>query len=917
MILEGFEIENWSCLQRVAVADLPPTGVVVLHGPNGTGKSSIIEALRACLLDSKSTSKALGRGFPKNSSEKPRVSVTFRSGGQTWRITKQFATRHSKLERRTAAGEWKLESADPTEAHERTQALAGGACSERGLYQLLWLTQAEFHLPDPKQFDANVQAQLRGILGVLQTPLDDCFLGRVKENWSRWFSARSKPGEKPKLKKDCSLDKGLALLDAQQREVDRLEERYRDFEQMMERSSDLEIVARKLQQQIDARQHELGRIQEEYERSLTRLEAYRRACERVAAAEKNLQAASRWQQKRTDIEEQLARAQADADRVQRQADEIGRQFEVFEDERRRLLDSIAAWRDEAAQLQARRNELGDQLRRQAMSQQLRSSREALRLAEEVNQGLETLQRELRERPAPDSACIKHLEDNRTRAAKLRANLEAASMVLCLRPDADAALPRVTIDGSVVDHDSSARHLIRTRAELTIPGWGRIELTRGSDARTVEQMKDELQELDCEFADLLAPFRIDGLDPAALDQVRALAAEKKVRDADLQRRRKELERIAPQGIEPLRNEVLRLDQLAASAADMPGSDDSRALDSLCGQLKEELVQLDERIATADERRRAIELQIEGAGRQPGLRQQHAAAKVEWAVFDTTAAIHRGELERMLTTAQIDRELHDADEALHAARDEQARARLSDNEETIHERLQAAKEGLRQVQKRLEETQKEYHEIKGALQQTEGLHQERTAAAIRCGQWARETERERLEADAYDLLYALFEECREKQLGAVMGPIQDRVLRWMRLVRIGNYDAVRFNDQFLLDKLVAGGGAVELNLKEESTGTIEQIALMIRLALGSLLSTAAEPVTAVLDDPLTHSDGVRLDRMRAVLRHAAAGDAQAQPPAGPLQVIVFTCHPEWFAVDGATTIDLTRPDVLNHSRSITVS
>jgi predicted ATPase len=41
MILESFEIENWSCIARLAVKDLPATGVVVLYGPNRTGKSSI------------------------------------------------------------------------------------------------------------------------------------------------------------------------------------------------------------------------------------------------------------------------------------------------------------------------------------------------------------------------------------------------------------------------------------------------------------------------------------------------------------------------------------------------------------------------------------------------------------------------------------------------------------------------------------------------------------------------------------------------------------------------------------------------------------------------------------------------------------------------------------------------------------
>ena len=66
-----------------------------------------------------------------------------------------------------------------SEAHSRVCQLAGGDDSSKGLHQLLWLTQAEFRLPDAKKFDSSVQAQLRGLLGVLQTRLDDAFIGRV------------------------------------------------------------------------------------------------------------------------------------------------------------------------------------------------------------------------------------------------------------------------------------------------------------------------------------------------------------------------------------------------------------------------------------------------------------------------------------------------------------------------------------------------------------------------------------------------------------------------------------------------------------------------------------------------------------------------------------------------------------------
>jgi uncharacterized protein YhaN len=173
----------------------------------------------------------------------------------------------------------------------------------------------------------------------------------------------------------------------------------------------------------------------------------------------------------------------------------------------------------------------------------------------------------------------------------------------------------------------------------------------------------------------------------------------------------------------------------------------------------------------------------------------------------------------------------------------------------------------------------------------------------------TERESLERDAVDRLYALFEECREKQLGALLGPIHDRVLGWMRVLDIGDYKEVRFNDAFLPDKLMSRDGTAEFALQEESTGAQEQIGMLTRLALGSILASAGQPAVAVLDDPLTHCDVGRLNKMRVILRRAAEGDPNLTPPAGPLQIIVLTCHPEWFRDERAMVIDLESPEVMS--------
>ena len=50
MILRGIHVEHWCCIASLQLEDLPE-GIIILHGPNRTGKSSLVKALRGCLFD--------------------------------------------------------------------------------------------------------------------------------------------------------------------------------------------------------------------------------------------------------------------------------------------------------------------------------------------------------------------------------------------------------------------------------------------------------------------------------------------------------------------------------------------------------------------------------------------------------------------------------------------------------------------------------------------------------------------------------------------------------------------------------------------------------------------------------------------------------------------------------------------------
>ena len=92
-----------------------------------------------------------------------------------------------------------------------------------------------------------------------------------------------------------------------------------------------------------------------------------------------------------------------------------------------------------------------------------------------------------------------------------------------------------------------------------------------------------------------------------------------------------------------------------------------------------------------------------------------------------------------------------------------------------------------------------------------------------------------------------------------------------------------------------------LDQESLGAVEQLSLLIRLAVGGLLAKD-EPTVAQFDDPLAHADLAKHGKMLEILQMAAHGDSQPGG-AGPLQLILLTCHPQHFtSLADAQQIDL---------------
>ncbi|HLJ95856.1 MAG TPA: hypothetical protein VKU02_21950, partial [Gemmataceae bacterium] len=313
------------------------------------------------------------------------------------------------------------------------------------------------------------------------------------------------------------------------------------------------------------------------------------------------------------------------------------------------------------------------------------------------------------------------------------------------------------------------------------------------------------------------------------------------------------------------------------------------------------------AALQKTRRDLEAAEKQASQASRRAQESDRKQSERVVAARTAAKGaRAELQRLGDEFSLQARRRQAEEAMENARQRLQEAKLNEAEETVEQRCQDAHNALRLREARLQQLKDEMNRHRGRLEGSEGLHT-RLADAEAALQEAEEMlARERLEADAHQHLRELFEARRDSQVQEVMGPISGRVLRWTQSLGLNEYGEVRFGDRFLPEGLVLRHGDREKvhTFTEESYGTGEQLGLLVRLAMGGVLAKE-EPAVTILDDPLAHADPVKHRRILDIMRMAAEGNPGWTPPAGRLQILIFTCHPDRFDyLTGVRQIDLAK-------------
>lgn len=162
----------------------------------------------------------------------------------------------------------------------------------------------------------------------------------------------------------------------------------------------------------------------------------------------------------------------------------------------------------------------------------------------------------------------------------------------------------------------------------------------------------------------------------------------------------------------------------------------------------------------------------------------------------------------------------------------------------------------------------------------IDEEAAAAAAR--------DRLRREADVLEVLRTAMTEAADEASRTFLAPVTRRAARYVERLLPGC--DLSFGEGLGLTSVSRGG--IDEPCSNLSRGTQEQLAVLTRLAFADLLLEDGAPISLILDDPLVYSDDARLEIMTDILQEASQR----------MQVILLTCRSKAFRHVAASRINL---------------
>ena len=896
MILHQLQVAHWRSLVDPVTIGPFDQGITVIHAPNGTGKSSLFEALQLALFDSHAvggqeilTIRPWGR--PLN----PKVSVDFSHNDTRYLVEKTFIDSPSALLSRWEDGKF-IRLAEGREADAELRALLGSSAPGRGLSnsvhwglsQVLWSPQGLLAL---KELAPSVSENIRASLGVQISGDGGGKIGAlIRESFLTYHTDQGKIIKGKNAPAIVSLEDELTrfsrqnqLLQTKYEEhivASRTVEDARHLRAQKRREAEaIGIALETTQEEVERHQRLTSELQAHQEKLLLaneRASAVARILAQIQAAQTDLTSFSTTivssENRLAELDKEKNATQLRLDHARQQRDFARTAAEGLHAEERHIEEarSYLSFYEESAVLKNRLVRLRDT---DTLLQQAKIRRAALL--------------------APEAREIAALRKLTSTIAETTAALQASQIHLTLEPT--AAINVIQLPGTTpLPIASNQKHTFSASPEvlLDVPGFGRISAI--GPVSNASQLAGQLRSATEKLTSLTRAYPSQDPDQLQLlrDQAAALDSEVQALDARL------LTALDGQTFAVLDRQLATATAaLQAIAAQHPGWTQSPpqlsqlqlALDRQRASHQQTLREAEKAWDQAQNAHLASDRQhLETANALKNNQLNLASAQTRLADLFRDA-VSSDDLEKRQIT-----HLREAREAELLGKDCTERLQqLPPNPTAQLVILRKQKETLAAAEATARDRETEAETRLQILTQ-EGSYSRWVEAAEQLALLTERIARERLQIDAIRLLHETWQQCKTEAIAAVAAPVEKAASQLLARIAGPRIGRVRLTENFLPTGTSPSLATDPVHFDNLSMGEQEQLFLVTRLALAQVLAKK-ERQLVVLDDVLTATDTARLARILGLLEELT----------DRLQIVVLTCHPERFGGLAQATFHELRP------------
>ncbi len=897
MILHSLRAAHWRNLIEPVEIGPFAEGLNVIHAPNGTGKSSLFEAMRCALFDSHIvTGKDIEAVRPWGRSLAPQAAVEFSQTGVRYRIEKTFLDGASARLLRFEEGGF-VPIADGRNADsmlreilDATDAPGRGLSKQEhwGLAQVLWAPQGTLRL---ESLSSSVSESLRAALGVQLTGEKGTRLEVLLEDEYLSFFTR---GGKLRTGKDAAPILALELECAEvNRERQRLLEQKQSFEEAARAVEDARQRRAQARRDAEALKEPLAQtrqLAESFQRLQSELQSRRQA---EQTAKERYESIGRTIELIANARQEIARIKAQIERDEPLLRDVAVELKAAAeraDECRRRRDDARAGRASlkalAAQIEDAREFLSDSKARQILATRLDKLRH-------LETALAALRQSRARLVAPDEKTIREVRKHLAAREKAETKLQASLIRLTIRPLRDAiATTKSPKETKTVCAGEDATFAGSPEVSLEVDGFGRI-IAAGPEM-DVEALREEVAVAENRVAKLTQAYGTQDAD--RLQLLRDQAKDLDQRIAALNGQIEEL--VGDQTPENLQRQLAELDaRILERTGRFPAwQTQPPALSGLQSALDERSREIEAAVVQAED---AFERARAGTG---AVEKRHAETEAGLNNARVNLEAANGRLDDLSKDALSDTaRQEDRKEALMAW--EVARTQAGECEAKLAEIGDDPGKSVEKLERQFQTHQvaeaaarDEENKAEGRLQTlaAEGAYSKLAACDEKRADLEAGIRREKLRMDALRLLHDTVASCKAAAVAAVAAPVERAASRMLARVAGPRLGTVRLTDQFVPAGVQPESLTESVGLENLSGGEEEQLFLVTRLALGEVLARHERQLVA-LDDVLNATDTGRFARLLVLLEEASSR----------LQIVILTCHPERYrALEQAAFFDLVR-------------